>query len=123
MDRILLTLGALSGFLAVLAGGARVHYLDKRLPKDRLPMLEVGMRYQMAHAMAILITALAIPRLAQPLPALAGCGFLLGTLLFSGSMYTFALTGWKPALRLPPIGGIIFLASWLTLALATLTPR
>ena len=54
MTDSLFLIGVISTFIAVLVGGARAHILDKKLPKERLPMLEVGMRYQVVHSMGIL---------------------------------------------------------------------
>jgi uncharacterized membrane protein YgdD (TMEM256/DUF423 family) len=118
MDPVFTLIGALSAAIAVFAGGARAHLLDKRLPPQRLPMLEVGMRYQGLHAMGLLICALAQPHYDNYWPVAAGWLFVAGTVIFPGAMYTYALSGFKPALRLTPLGGLLFVLGWLALAMS-----
>lgn len=120
MDRLLLFVGATSAAMAVLVGGARAHLLAKRLAPFQLTMLEVGMRYQLAHATGIILAAIMLAHLDSSLPRVAGWGFVLGTLLFPIVLYTYALTGKKIILKISPIGGAVLLASWLTLALGAL---
>ena len=120
MDQSLFFIGAVSAFIAVTAGGARAHWLDKRLPAERLPMLEVGMRYQRGHAIGILFCSLAAYVFDSYLPLVAGWVFVAGTLLFSGAMYGFALSGRKPLLRAAPAGGVLFMAGWVCLAVSAL---
>lgn len=120
MNPTYLLLGACSGLMAVAVGGARAHWLDRKLPPQRLPMLEVGMRYQLAHAMAILISAVAAAQFGGPMPHLAAWVFLAGTALFSGCMYAYAFTGIPALLRMAPIGGLVLLAGWACLALTAL---
>lgn len=118
-----LVLGALSGLVSVAAGAFGAHALKQRLPPDLLAIFETGARYQMYHALAlVLVGVLAwrseLPgRLAAPLQ-LAGGGFLVGTLLFSGSLYILALSGQRWLGAITPLGGLAFLAGWLALAWA-----
>lgn len=118
MDPLFFAIGALSGCVAVTVGGARAHVLDKRLPKERLPMLEVGMRYQMAHSMALMLTSAAVVSFPGVLPRLAGWGFVTGIVIFPCVLYVYAFTGRRAMLKLTPIGGVVLLASWICLALS-----
>lgn len=111
-------LGALSAFVGVFMGGARAHLLEKRLPKERLPVLEVGMRYQVLHSMGILWCWVAGQHFTNSLPVLAAWLFATGIVIFSGAMYTFALTGFRPIMKLTPVGGLVFLSGWACLALS-----
>lgn len=118
MEHALFLLGVGSAFVAVLIGGARAHLLDRRLPKERLPLLEVGMRYQTIHSMGILWCWVASGQFDNRLPLLAGWVFVAGILVFSGSMYTYALSGRKIFLKVPPFGGPILLVGWACLGLS-----
>jgi uncharacterized membrane protein YgdD (TMEM256/DUF423 family) len=118
MERRFLTLGALSGFIAVAAGALGAHALRMRLGADLLAVFETAARYQMYHALALVGTAWASTRWPGALTAAAGWCFVAGTLLFSGSLYALALTGVRTLGLVTPLGGVAFLAGWLCLALA-----
>jgi uncharacterized membrane protein YgdD (TMEM256/DUF423 family) len=118
MERRFLTLGALSGFIAVAAGAFGAHALRMRLSTDLLAVFETGARYQMYHALALVGTAWASTRWPGALTAAAGWCFVAGTVLFSGSLYALALTGVRALGAVTPLGGVAFLAGWLCLALA-----
>jgi uncharacterized membrane protein YgdD (TMEM256/DUF423 family) len=112
------TVGALSGFVGVAAGAFAAHALKARLSADLLQVFETGARYQMYHAFALLAAAWAGGD-GQCRPARwAGACFLLGTVLFSGSLYLLALTGISRFGLVTPFGGVFFLAGWLCLAAA-----
>jgi uncharacterized membrane protein YgdD (TMEM256/DUF423 family) len=112
-------LGALSGFLAVLAGAFGAHALRARLAPEMLQAFETGARYQMFHALALLYLGMAIERGRRPGLRAAGWLFTIGTVLFSGSLYALALSGVRVFGMVTPIGGVCFLLGWLALARAT----
>ena len=118
MDRFFFLAGALSAFASVAAGAFGAHALRTRLAPDLLAAFETGARYQMYHALALLAVAWAVTRWPGQLVVWSGWLFLAGTLLFSGSLYALALTGARWLGAVTPLGGICFLAAWLTLALA-----
>ena len=118
MERLFVTLGAASGFVAVAAGAFGAHALRARLAPDLLPVFETAARYQMYHALALLGVAWVAARWPGPLPQWAGWLFLVGTLLFSGSLYALALSGVRWLGAITPLGGAAFLAGWICLALA-----
>ena len=119
MDRLFVTLGAASGFVAVAAGAFGAHALRARLAPDLLAVFETAARYQMYHALALLSVAWVAARWPGPLPQWAGWLFVLGTVLFSGSLYALALSGVRWLGAITPLGGAAFLAGWICLALAT----
>lgn len=112
-----LVAAAASGLVAVAAGAFAAHGL-RGLGDLRLGWLETGARYQMYHALALLgVALLARERLGRSRAlALAGWGFLGGSLLFSGSLYLLALTGPSPLVWVTPVGGLLMLAGWAGLA-------
>jgi uncharacterized membrane protein YgdD (TMEM256/DUF423 family) len=117
-DRLFATLGAVSALVAVGAGAFGAHALRARLSPDLLAVFETGARYQMYHALGLLAVAWVAGRWPSPWPARAGWLFLVGTVLFSGSLYALALTGVRWLGAITPLGGVAFLAGWLCLALA-----
>ena len=118
MDRLFFMLGSLSAFLAVVLGAFGAHALKARLPADLLAVFEVGVRYQMAHALALLAVAWAHTRWPRAVLTTGGWLFVAGTVFFSGSLYLMALTGTRWLGAVTPIGGVAWLAAWLCLAWA-----
>lgn len=118
MDRLFFALGSASALLAVAAGAFGAHGLRSRLTPDLLVVFETGVRYQMYHALALLAVAWALTRWPGPWPVRAGWLFVVGTLLFSGSLYALALSGARWLGAVTPFGGVAFLAGWVCLVLA-----
>lgn len=118
MDRLFFMLGSLSAFVAVVLGAFGAHALKARLPADLLAVFEVGVRYQMAHALALLAVAWAHTRWPGGVLTTGGWLFVAGTVFFSGSLYLMALTGTRWLGAVTPIGGVAWLAAWLCLAWA-----
>jgi uncharacterized membrane protein YgdD (TMEM256/DUF423 family) len=118
MERIFFLLGSLSGLISVALGAFGAHSLRDRLTSDLLAVFETGVRYQMYHALALLLAAWAVNRWPGPLTIAAGWLFVAGTLIFSGSLYALGLSGARWLGAITPLGGIAFLGGWLCLALA-----
>lgn len=123
MDRFFIIIGSLSGGIGVAAGAFGAHALRARLEPRMLEVFETGARYQMYHAMAMLAAAWIVTRYPGPLANASGWLFLVGTLLFSGSLYAMALTGVRVLGAVTPLGGVCFIAGWACLALAALRHR
>jgi len=119
MDRVFITLGALSGCLAVAAGAFGAHALRDRLSADLLGVFQTGVTYQMYHALALLGVGILLARFSTDgsvwLSA-AGWLFVAGSVLFSGSLYLLALSGTTWLGAITPLGGVAFLLGWLALA-------
>jgi uncharacterized membrane protein YgdD (TMEM256/DUF423 family) len=123
MDRTFLLIGALAGFIGVGFGAFGAHALRARLTPDMLDVFETGVRYQMYHALAILLTAVAVARFDGWVVRSAGWLFTAGIVLFSGSLYALALSGVRVLGAITPIGGLAFLAGWALLAFAATAGR
>lgn len=119
-DRLIFTLGCASAFLAVALGAFAAHDLKGRLAPDLLAVFEVGVRYQMYHALALLAVAWAATRWPGTAVTASGWLFVAGTVIFSGSLYVLSLTGVRWLGAITPIGGLAFLAGWACLAWAAL---
>lgn len=119
-DRLFFALGAASAFLAVALGAFAAHGLKARLAPDLLAIFEVGVRYQMYHALALLAVAWASTQWPHPAVAAGGWLFVAGTVVFSGSLYALTLSGVRWLGAITPIGGLAFLAGWACLVWAVL---
>ncbi|MEO8705307.1 MAG: DUF423 domain-containing protein [Kofleriaceae bacterium] len=108
----LVALGAINAALAVAAGAFAAHGLRERLEHRALEIVETGARYQMYHALAMVLAGVVAARGAST----AGWIFQAGIVVFSGSLYALALTDTKWLGAITPIGGVAFVAGWLWLA-------
>ena len=120
LDRLCFATGALAAFAGVGLGAFAAHGLKARLAPELLAVFEVGVRYQVYHALALLACAWAATRWPGHLVAAAAVLFVAGILVFSGSLYALALTGIRWLGAITPLGGLAFLAGWLCLAAAAL---
>jgi uncharacterized membrane protein YgdD (TMEM256/DUF423 family) len=120
--RVWLIVAALSGFLAVVAGALAAHLqhgcIDGCLDTLQMATIDTAARYQMYHALAIGLAAFAMRGAATTPAQIAAALFLAGIVLFSGSLYLFALSGTRAFAMVTPFGGAAFLLGWLSLAWA-----
>ncbi len=118
MDRLFFSLGAVSGAIAVAAGAFGAHALKLRLTPDLLAIFDTASRYQMFHALALLAAGWAVSQWPSASARAAGWCFVAGTVVFSGSLYALSLSGVRALGAITPIGGVLFMAGWLLLAVA-----
>ena len=118
MEKVFFVLGAVSGFLGVALGAFGAHALKSRLDPSELAVFEVAVRYQMYHAFSLLAVGWAHTRWPSPVLTASGWLFVIGTLLFSGSLYVLSLTGSRWLGAIAPVGGLALLAGWLCMAWA-----
>ena len=118
MDKAFFALGSLSGLLAVALGAFGAHALKGRPDVELLATFEVGVRYQMYHALALLAAGWACTRWPGTAVTASGWLFVAGTVVFSGSLYALALTGARWLGAITPLGGLALLAGWVCLAWA-----
>jgi uncharacterized membrane protein YgdD (TMEM256/DUF423 family) len=123
MDRLFFLLGALSALVAVAAGAFGAHGLKARLDPDLLGVFETGVRYQMYHALGLIAVAWAFARWPTTTVAAAGWLFVVGTVLFSGSLYGLSLSGMRWLGAIAPLGGLAFIAGWAALAWSAWSAR
>jgi uncharacterized membrane protein YgdD (TMEM256/DUF423 family) len=113
--------GAVLGLLAVALGAFGAHALRGRLDPADLATLETGVRYQMYHAMALLLVSLLGSRRRTSGFEVAGWGFFLGVVVFSGSLYALVLTGIRWLGAITPLGGVAFMIGWIAVGWGLLT--
>lgn len=116
MSRSFIPIAALSAFVSVAAGAFGAHSLSGVLSPDRLDVFETAARYQMYHALALLVVGWLADRTPSRALHVAGWLFVAGTLLFSGSLYLLTLSGVRWLGAVTPLGGLGFLGGWLALA-------
>lgn len=110
--------GALFGMLAIIFGAFGAHALKKHLSEDQLKSFETGVKYQMYHAIVLLVLGF---NSEFSTPSMYWC-FTIGILLFSFSIYGLMLSDAKgKKLRflgpITPIGGLLFVVGWLLILL------
>lgn len=118
MLRLRLMLSAFFGFTGVALGAFAAHGLKSRLSAEYLAVFQTGVHYQMIHALALFGVALLSLHAPSRLLGIAGGAFVLGILLFSGSLYALTLVGIGKLGIITPIGGVAFLVGWACLGLS-----
>ncbi|WP_424101022.1 DUF423 domain-containing protein [Moorena producens] len=123
MTRIFLAIASILGGLSVAAGAFASHALKEKLTERALEIFQTGARYQMYHALALMLVALLLSRaeVAQTSLTVAGSAFIAGIAIFSGSLYALSLTGIKWLGAIAPLGGAALILGWGCLAIAALS--
>lgn len=122
VERLWIAIAAILGGTAVAAGAFATHALKSQLSDRLLAVFETAARYQMYHALALLLVALVrYQGLGAPgLLTASGWALIAGTVVFSGSLYALALTGQGVLGAVAPIGGAALMVGWGCLAAAGL---
>ncbi|QES89952.1 DUF423 domain-containing protein [Rhizosphaericola mali] len=113
---IFLLIGAIFGGFAVILGAFGAHYFKKLISKERLESFETDVKYQMYHAIVLLIVGVALPLNTSSQIWACRC-FVIGTILFSGSIYFLSFADyWKKNLKflgpITPLGGLFLIIGW-----------
>ena len=117
-ERLIFVFGAVSGFLSVAMGAFAAHGLRGTLDERLQHAFETGVHYQMLHSIVLIVVGLAIEHWGRHWALVyASWSFVLGIVLFSGSLYLIALTPMKWPGPITPVGGLAFMAGWALLAL------
>ena len=91
MDRFFFLSGAVAAFIAVALGAFGAHSLKTKLSADMLNIFEIGVRYQMYHALGLIAVAWATTRWPEANLNAAGWAFIVGIVVFSGSLYLLSI--------------------------------
>ena len=116
MDRLFALAGANLALLGVALGAFGAHALRERLSPEDLAIFETGVRYQMYHALALFAVAWAASRWPGTAVNAAGWMFIVGVLIFSGSLYALVLTDTRWLGAITPLGGVALILGWGLLA-------
>ncbi|WP_066629515.1 DUF423 domain-containing protein [Labilibacter marinus] len=119
MKKLVLLFGASYGLLSVIFGAFGAHALKKVLPETALQSFETGVRYQMYHGILLLLIGFFFA-FETKLENYMAWSFIVGTILFSFSIYLLALNNqWGYQLRflgpITPLGGLFLIIGWLLL--------
>lgn len=121
MTKFFISVAAMMAGLSVAGGAFASHALKERLSQRALEIFETGSKYQMYHALALLMVGLFLSRDDEITPTLlnaSGWAFIVGVILFSGSLYALSLSDIKWLGAITPLGGFAFLVGWGCLAIA-----
>ena len=114
-----IVLASLFAALAILFGAFGSHALKERLSAQSLEVYDIATRYLMFHALGIFLIALLgfqLPKESLEIPVIM---MIVGTSIFSGSLYLIAMLDFKKLGMVTPIGGLLLIVSWLLLAYNT----
>ena len=117
MAKLFITLASLSGMTAVMLGAFGAHALRERLDDYARGVFETAVQYHFYHSLALL--AVGLLAVSQPQTVMlksSGWLFLIGILIFSGSLYLLSITGVRWLGAVTPLGGLAFIAGWACLA-------
>jgi uncharacterized membrane protein YgdD (TMEM256/DUF423 family) len=121
MNNAFIRWAAVCGALAVILGAFGAHALKAILPPESLMSFETGVKYQMYHALALLGVGLIREKHPGKWITYSGHAFLIGIILFSGSLYLLTLlratstVGLEGLGLITPVGGLFLIAGWLLL--------
>ena len=124
--KLFLILGAVHAFLAVALGAFGAHGLKKLVSAETVQVFQTGVQYQMYHAIALLLTGFLYEKCPPRLVKTAGMLFLIGIILFSGSLYLITAgkamenAALDKAGIITPVGGLAFIGGWLFLFMAAI---
>ncbi|MBC3934154.1 DUF423 domain-containing protein [Undibacterium sp. CY7W] len=117
--RIAITVAAFSMLIAVAAGAFGAHGLKAVLSTEMLAIWQTAVHYQMVHGLGLLAVGILMPQWPRAKRlAWVATAFVVGIILFSGSLYLLALSGIRWLGAVTPLGGVAFLAGWLLLAIS-----
>jgi uncharacterized membrane protein YgdD (TMEM256/DUF423 family) len=116
--KIFLSLGSISGALAVMIGAFGAHGLKGQLCDQMLAIYKTGVEYHFYHTLALLGIGLLALNYESKLLTASGWSMVAGIIIFSGSLYALSISGVKILGAITPIGGLCFIAGWVLLALA-----
>lgn len=120
MSKYFFPIAVLFAMTAVILGAFAAHGLKHKLSEPLLSAFQTGVQYQFYHALGLLLVVLLHKQFEQALMLWAGWFFVAGMLLFSGSLYMLALSGYKWFGPITPIGGVCFIVGWCFLLVASL---
>ncbi|RYY62073.1 MAG: DUF423 domain-containing protein [Chitinophagaceae bacterium] len=121
MHKGFLLTGSALGALAVILGAFGAHGLKQIVSPETVNVFDTGVRYQFYHVFALILLGILFERFPVPLLYWAGICFIIGIILFSGSLYLITLmkardtVGLKGIGILTPVGGLFFVAGWVLL--------
>lgn len=121
MFKLFVILGALNAFVSIALGAFGAHGLKDKLSAHYMDIYHTGVQYHMMHAIGLILVGILSEKLAQTQSGLMGwAGWLMfaGIIFFSGSLYILSITKVNVLGAITPIGGVLFLISWILVVVA-----
>lgn len=118
MERAFLFAAGVLGATGVAAGAFGAHALRARLSEDLLRVWNTGAEYHLFHAVALVGVAWAASRWPGNATSVAGITMIVGTVVFSGSLYALTLSGLRWLGAVTPLGGVLLIVAWVALAVS-----
>ena len=126
MQKLFLIFSGISGTIAVILGALGAHTLQRLITSEQLQSFETGVKYHLYHTLAILLVILLNDKLKSKHLKLAAYSFIIGILLFSGSIYLLStrnllgIENWTFLGPITPIGGLAFIFGWILIFISGL---
>lgn len=126
MHKRFVAIGAVLGAVAVALGAFGAHGLKKIVPAETVQTFQTGVQYQMYHSLALLLAGMLYEKCSPKFVKLSGAFFIIGILLFSGSLYLLTFfkstetVGMEKFGLITPFGGLAFIAGWIFLFFAAI---
>jgi uncharacterized membrane protein YgdD (TMEM256/DUF423 family) len=121
--RVFLSFVGIFGATGVAAGAYGAHALSQQLSPYLLNVFQTAVLYQLIHALALLgIVALLSQSLRSKALLISAGLMVIGTVLFSGSLYLLTLSSWRVGL-ITPLGGFLLISAWIMLLIAGFTHK
>ena len=120
MAKLFISVAALAGMLGVMLGAFGAHALKNTLDDYAMGVFETAVQYHFYHAFALMVVGIiAMSHPDSLLLRSSGWLFMLGLVLFSGSLYALSFSGLRWLGAITPLGGLAFIVAWGCLALAS----
>jgi len=113
--KIVLSVAAISGLLAVALGAFGAHGLKTIISPELLEVYKTGVQYQFYHTFALLAVGILMNFNQSKALKWSATLFMIGIILFSGSLYVLAISGVQAFGMITPFGGITWIAAWILL--------
>lgn len=123
MQKFFMLFAAASALLATMLGALGSHALRERIDINMINVYQTGVQYQFYHSLALLLLSVILFHLINHWLYAAGYAFIVGTLLFSGSLYLLSVTGIKSIGIITPCGGLAFIAGWFMLFIGVIQAK
>jgi len=116
--KLIIIIGSISGAISVILGAFGAHALKDVLnASGRLETYETAVKYQMYHSLALILLGILMLHFQHRFLNYASYSFLVGIIIFSGSLYTLCATGITKLGAITPIGGVFLIVAWALLAI------
>ncbi|HET8858923.1 DUF423 domain-containing protein [Marivirga sp.] len=116
--KLIILIGSISGAISVILGAFGAHALkDSLTASNRLDTYETAVKYQMYHSLALILLGILMLHFQHKFLNYASYSFLIGIIIFSGSLYLLCATGISKLGAIAPIGGLFLIAAWVLLAI------